>query len=57
MSRYNKAECIHAYTAAYGLQPKHIIFVDDFCQNAFNVAWFVLSAFGHMSRSRSCATV
>lgn len=41
MSRYNKAECIHAYTAAYGLQPKHIIFVDDFCQNAFNVAWFV----------------
>ena len=39
MSRYNKAECIHAFVAAYQLQPKHIIFVDDFAQNAYNVAW------------------
>jgi len=40
MSQYNKAECIHTYIDAYRLEPKHIIFIDDFCQNVFNVAWY-----------------
>ena len=40
MSHYNKAESIHAYINHYRLSPKQIIFIDDFCQNAYNVGWY-----------------